>query len=340
MEDNIIPDISVIMAVYNGEKFIKDTLNSIIAQTFKNFEFIIIDDGSIDNTHNIIKTFTDKRIKYLVNEKNKGTVESLNRGLLIAKGEFIARIDADDIAHTSRLEKQYHFLKSNPSISIIGCHINFINEQNDVIGKHIFPINDNEIKAMVPFQAPFGGPCVMFRNKEFNQQNLRYVQEFLYAEDYDLWQRALTKLNGANYDEILLDYRISSSQVSNKHYAQQQIADKKIKTNSLRILGLNVQTIDYLNIFLKDTFEPTQAENFNHILNALSELFSANKRLKIYDNNVLKKSVVVKLEKIITFYASKTFKLFKLYQKSELYKYNNLSVITKTKCFIKQLTKT
>lgn len=327
------------MAVYNGEKFLEQAIDSILLQTFAEFELLIINDGSTDRTDEIIRNYQDSRLTYIINTQNIGCVLSLNKGLSLAKTDLIARMDADDISEPTRLEKQFNFLRDNPEIDIVGSHINFIDETSKKIGSHIYPISNNEIKASVLFGSPFAHPCVMFRNEKFKALDLVYRQEYHYAEDYDLWQRVLTELNGANYDEILLDYRISSSQVSNKHYHHQQIADKKIKINALRTLGLNLQTISYLDIFLQDAFEPTQAKNFNYILSSLSELLNANRRLKIYDNNILEIYVVLKLEKIITFYTCRTFKLFQLYRKSELYKYNRLSVASKLKCFFKQLIK-
>lgn len=337
MDDVISPKVTVLMAVFNGEKFLGEAISSILSQTFTDFEFLIINDGSTDRSEEIIQSFNDKRINYVSNEHNIGCVESLNKGLLMAKANIIARMDADDISKPTRIEKQYNFLNANKDVDIIGCHINFIDEHNKTTDSYIYPIFKEEIKAMVLFGSPFGHPCVMFRNEKFQSLNLIYRQDYHYAEDYDLWQRVLTKLNGANYNEILLDYRISSSQVSNIHSKEQQFLSRKIKVSELENLGLSEKTINNLSIFLLNAFELTQAENFANILIAISELLRVNENMKIYNDKVLKEMVVSKLEKIVIFYSSRTFPLLRLYKKSEFYKYNNLSIVSFFKCFIKQI---
>jgi len=340
MDHALNPKITVLMAVYNGEKFLKEAINSILSQTFVEFEFLIINDGSIDGTDSIIKNLQDERITYVINEKNIGCVQSFNKGMLLAKADIIARMDADDISKPTRLKKQFDFLNDNPEIDIIGSHITLIDETSEKIGSHAYPISNNEIKANLLFGSPFAHPSVMFKNDKFRIFNLSYLEEYKHAEDYDLWQRALIKLKGANYDEPLLDYRISSSQISTIYLQEQQIVNWKIRVNALKILRLTSHTIDYLNILLKDSLELAQAENFRHILNALFELFEANDKLKVYDNHTLRKLMILKLEKTVTFYSSRSFKLFFLYRKSNVYKYNNLTTIYRIKCFIKQLIKT
>ena len=127
-----MPKVSVLMSVYNGEKYLKEAIKSILGQSFKDFEFIIINDGSIDKTEKIIKVFNDKRI-VLINQENIGLTKSLNNGLKLAQGDYIARMDADDVALSYRLEKQVKFLDSNPHIFLVGSSCYLINESNLLI---------------------------------------------------------------------------------------------------------------------------------------------------------------------------------------------------------------
>ena len=134
------PQISVLTTVYNGEKYIKKTIESVLGQTFSNFEYIIIDDGSTDNTKKIIDSFNDKRIKYYYFGKNKGFFElhkPINFGLSKCKGKYIARLDSDDICYSNRIQKQYEYLITHPRIFMIGCSVELIDEFGNKVGSII-----------------------------------------------------------------------------------------------------------------------------------------------------------------------------------------------------------
>ncbi len=135
---NKTPDVSIIMAVFNGEEFIEDSIKSVLKQTFKNFEFIIVDDGSIDNSLKIIKSYQaiDSRIK-IITQKNNGLAKSLNVGIKNSKGKYIARIDADDLCYECRLEKQYLFMENNHLVDLIGSSVDVINENGVITSQKI-----------------------------------------------------------------------------------------------------------------------------------------------------------------------------------------------------------
>ena len=174
------PQISVIMAVYNGEKFLEEAIGSILKQTFLNFEFIIIDDGSEDTSLKIIKNFKDKRISILENNKNIGLSASLNKGIKLSKGKYIARMDADDISLPERLEKQYNFMERNPNIGIVGTGYDLINESGERMGTYIYPDNPVTIHWKLLTGPVFPHPTVMLRKKVLIENNLSNLQKISY----------------------------------------------------------------------------------------------------------------------------------------------------------------
>jgi glycosyltransferase involved in cell wall biosynthesis len=222
--------VSVILPTFNGAKFLKDAIESIILQTFTDWELIIIDDGSTDNTEAIIAVNKDKRILYLKNNGNKGLVYSLNKGIECAKGKFIARMDADDISYPERLEKQYHFLISNPDIAVIDGRQAFIDETGNQTGLFNSDIIGSEtIKQKMPWHNCMGHPSVMMRAEVIKAYPYRKVV----YEDYDLWLRMLNDgLKLERTAEPLLWYRIhqksiiAQSQSANQHF--RKIADTKL----------------------------------------------------------------------------------------------------------------
>jgi glycosyltransferase involved in cell wall biosynthesis len=207
--------VSVIMPVYNGERYLSEAIQSVLNQTFKDFEFIIIDDGSVDNSVKIIESFDDERIVFL-KINHKGIVGALNTGLEIAKGEYIIRTDADDVSVPERFEKLIKYMQENKDISICGSWAISINEKNEILGEMKYPpIKDFEIKKYILFHNPFIHPAVIFKRKEII--DVGGYKNFKHNEDYELWTRVLIKKTGHNIPEFLIKYRIHSNQLTNKN---------------------------------------------------------------------------------------------------------------------------
>lgn len=143
------PKISVIMSVYNGMPYLKEAVQSILKQTFKDFEFIVVNDASTDDSWQYLKGLNDKRIKLIINEKNLGLATSLNDGIKIAKGNFIARMDADDVSKPDRLEVQYKFLTKNPEIDLCGSWADIIDEKGKIVAEKKYPVKNLDIKRVL-----------------------------------------------------------------------------------------------------------------------------------------------------------------------------------------------
>lgn len=184
------PKVSVLMSCYNVENYVGKAIESVLSQTFKDFEFIIIDDGSIDETISVINKYAadDHRMK-LIQKENTGLTKSLNVGLFQAKGEWIARVDADDIVYSDRLENQLNYTNYNPGLVCIGGWFIEIDENGNEIGKYTFPeTNDELIKIMEKGKAPFAHVSSFF-NREFVLQIGGYNEKFCYSQDTDLFLR-------------------------------------------------------------------------------------------------------------------------------------------------------
>ena len=198
------PRISVIMGVYNCEKHLAKAIQSILNQTFKDFEFIIINDGSTDGSEAIIKSFSDPRIKF-ISQANIGLTKSLNKALKLAKGGLIARMDADDIAYPERFAKEVKFLEQHPEIMLCGTWAKYINAQGEIIGDFKTLLTDNEIKKSLLKHNPFIHPSVMVRKELFDKVGY-YNENYRYVQDYELWGRVVPKFKTANIPEYLMEY--------------------------------------------------------------------------------------------------------------------------------------
>lgn len=212
------------MPVFNAEKFLEMSIKSILNQTFTNFEFIIINDGSTDCSLEIINRLgqIDNRIK-IINQENRGIVKSLNSGIRYSKGELIARMDADDISHPKRLEKQLFYLVNNPNIDLISCSYQPIDVNNNNLGPPIIhPSNETALKIALCFSSPICHPGVMAKRKVF----ISHPYKETVSEDHTLWISVAKKYSLSNIEEVLLNYRITENSLSQKNKLRIKIETK------------------------------------------------------------------------------------------------------------------
>ena len=219
-----LPVISVILPVYNAEEYIFDSLQSILNQSFGSFEVIVINDGSTDNSESIILQFKDIRIRYIKNEVNLKLIATLNLGLDLARGKYIARLDADDIAFPNRFEKQVAFLEKNSDYGIVGSYAKEFGKSTEVI-KYV--LDDESLRFALITHNPFVHSAIMFRYSIVKQYNLQFDKNCIHVEDYDLWIKILTYTKGQNIPEILVNYRVHDLQISFQ-YRDLQIQNTRI----------------------------------------------------------------------------------------------------------------
>ena len=217
------PIISVVMSVYNGQAFLAEAVESILGQTFRDFEFIVIDDGSTDRTEKILATYAsrDGRLR-VFRQENRGRTESLNIGIGLAEGTYIARMDADDVSLPHRLQLQVEFMERHPEVCLLSASYERINKQGRLLDRVPVPLLDDEIRSMMLHKNAMCHPAVMMR-KEVVIACGGYRKVFSESEDYDLWLRMSERSQLANLEEPVLQYRVHCKQASNVNLRHQML---------------------------------------------------------------------------------------------------------------------
>lgn len=239
------PLVSIILPVYNCGDFLHESVSSILEQSYSNLQIIIVNDGSTDNSKDILEGFDDSRIN-LISRENKGLIYTLNEALSLCDGKYIARMDGDDISHKERIFEQVKYLEKNKDIAVLGCSANVIDMDSIIIGNRFPPRNPKVNKSLLLFGPTLIHPSVMF-NKELIGDDLYYDINAYLAEDYELWLRLSSKYKISNMKDILFDYRYNNKSVSNTNIEKQKksaariyIEKSEIKNNDLFFDAVNI----------------------------------------------------------------------------------------------------
>ncbi len=279
-----MPLVSVVMPVYNGEKYLKESIDSILNQTISDLELIIVDDGSTDRTSDIIKSYSDKRIVYIKNEVNLRISRSLNKALEASKGEFIARMDADDISLPKRLQKQIEYMNNHPEVEVCGSNVMVFGADD-----RSWPSSESHERLKVDsfFSCCLAHPTVMFRRSIVESGEARYNPEFDHMEDYELWTRLLKKHRFACIKEPLLKYRVHPSQTTKNNDENYTNQMSQIKKRLLDDLGVDF-TEDELDAFCGKSDGVKKNKNLRSLL---LKVLDANKKAMLYSPKYLFASV-------------------------------------------------
>ncbi|MCR4030941.1 MULTISPECIES: glycosyltransferase family 2 protein [Flavobacterium] len=311
-----MPKVSVLMPVYNCELYIKDAIESILNQTFVDFELIIIDDCSTDLTLSIIKSYFDSRIKLIEKAQNTGYTNSLNYAISIATGDYIARMDGDDIAFPDRFQKQYDFLNQNQDVVICGTAMQIIG--NKQIVRH--PSDHNNLKIRLCFGSVFHHPTVMIKT-HILKENI-YNKDYEPAEDYELWTRLAFIGKMANLEEVLLQYRIHSGQTS---AVRKNLQDQNIFRCQMHMLN---------KFFVEDKFTATQIKTALKIESVQSKKdISDSLKLYYYLKEVNKKVLIFEEDTFKNVLKNKELFLFQNYLKNNSNTLEAAGFIIKNKGF-------
>lgn len=286
--------VSVLMPVYNASGYLAEAIESVVSQTFTDWEFIIVDDGSTDGSDTIIKKYAkeDKKIKYYRNEQNLGVIKTLNRGISLCSGKYIARMDADDICVSERLEMQYNFLEKNTGVALCGTYAMIINEEGRPTGKIINLQSDEYLQISLLFTPSFVHPSIMVK-AEVLKANL-YSDAYKHAEDYELWCRIARNHQVANIPCFLLKYRWHTQNVSVVNNFTQEDTKRKIIRGELQRLALNpdkeelkLHTISYRQYDAKNKSGKEAFTDYYKLENWFSKIINSNKIAGIYSPNAL-----------------------------------------------------
>ncbi|MFC1623858.1 glycosyltransferase family 2 protein [Candidatus Omnitrophota bacterium] len=298
------PKITVLMTVYNGERYLKECMDSVLNQTFRDFEFLIVNDCGADSSKDIINSYKDNRIKMIENDKNIGQVRSLNIGLDRASGEYIARIDQDDVLMPNRLARESDFLDKRQDIALVGTWGKVIDEKSVIFGRDCVPVRNEEIIANIFFVGYFiMHPSVLFR-KEPVMDVGKYNESLFFAEDYDLWARlSLKKYKLANIPEFLIKVRHHRERTS-RQFHQTQLNNTYISIlNFIRVImgGSKDSDLELLCNFLisaglmkKEYF--ADEKNITHLQKTIDLLQLLLEKIEAYYD--LKKSEVYLVKKV------------------------------------------
>lgn len=278
-----MPLLTVFTPVFNLEKYIEETIKSILSQSFTDFEYILIDDCSTDKSVEIIEGFKDPRIKLIKNEKNQGISYNRNFALDIAKGKYIAMIDGDDIAMPNRLIEQIQFLEQNHDYGIIGTEIIKIDKEGEQIDNIVkYELPDDEIPSRMLFNNYIATSSTMIRLSTIG--DIRFKKEFVVAEDYEVWIQLIRKSKIGHIRLPLTKYRIHSDSISLQK--EQLMLDTEIKLMKQQLKELDVSLSEEEFNFFVDLSKDNQVpylDQFNLVNRTISKLFNANKISSIYD---------------------------------------------------------
>ena len=252
------PLVSVVMPVFNTAVYVGEAIESILAQTYLNFEFIIIDDASSDNSIQVINTYQDQRIRLIVNKSNQGISLTRNRGMAEANGKYIAVFDSDDISLPHRLEKQVNFLEEHSDFGLIGGQVIPIGSDSNPVGHPwLVPTKADEMHILLLFTNCFAQPSVMLRKSALPEK--WYDPSFTTAGDYELWTRLLRSTKGSNLSEPLIRYRIHNKGITRRaDKANSLHSVKKIIKEHLAYLGLSFSEEELILFqqFSRNSYDP------------------------------------------------------------------------------------
>ncbi|MFL0353811.1 glycosyltransferase family 2 protein [Xanthomarina sp. GH4-25] len=282
-----MPDLTVIMPVYNGEKFISESIDSVLGQTFSNFKLLVLNDNSQDQTAKILEDYKkkDSRIEVVTKLENVGPANLRNEGITLAKTEYIALLDADDIALPTRFEKQLNFLKINPEHGVCGTWFTFFGDKKNKTIKH--EETHEKLKIQMLSNCCIGNPTVMFKKSHLG--DLRFENDFVPAEDYRLWSQLIAKTKFYNIQESLLLYRWHPNNISQTKAANLKKSEEIIRKKQLIHLGIafdDANMDNYLNaINLK---RKLTKNDIIKTIEASKTLLKLNTSHQVYNQNMFK----------------------------------------------------
>jgi len=278
-----MPKITVFMPVYNAAAYLKESLDSILNQTFRDFEFLIIDDGSTDNSVSIIQGYNDKRIKLILNEKNMGLPYTRNKALELINTKYMALMDSDDICDPDRLKLQYLFLERNKDIDVVGSDFKiFFPNGKTKYAKT--PANPEYIKAFLMFNICIANPSTMIRMCFVKNNNIFYREEYFVCQDYSFWVDVCKTGNISNINRPLLNYRSGHNNIS-KISSEKKKKQRKELLDQIHVRALKQQGFDLLDSdykIINDAFDDNNCEIIDKKL--IVDLYNVFKKVRVIND--------------------------------------------------------
>lgn len=284
IDTSMEPVVTVLMPVYNGERYLWEAVESVLGQSYKNFEFLIIDDGSTDRSAEIVQSYSDPRIRLVHNSNNQGIIATLNKGIELARGKYVARMDSDDISLPSRLKKQVAFLESHPEVGICGSWIRVFGDGRDEVWR--LPTDHRKIVCSLLFNSVLPHPSVLMSLKILKMHSLNYNPLYVSAEDYAFWIKAAQYTTLANIDEVLLWYRLHPQQVGQQNIVEQQLSSRHLRLSQLKNLHIEPSDKELaIHQQICSRAFGSEGDCFNSVMHAdewLRILHQSNKLVRFY----------------------------------------------------------
>lgn len=274
------PLVSVIISTYNDGQYIMEAIDSILCQSYKNLEVVIIDDASTDNTTQILEEIVDDRVHVFHNPKNFKLAHNLNVAISKSSGKYIARMDADDIAVKDRIAKQVEFMEANPEVDVCGSYAQTFGFSNTLL---TYPVSQEEIKAKLLFENAMCHPAVMFRKESID---FEYDESFSAGQDYELWSRIVWNKQIRNIPEVLLKYREHKAQTKYTSGASQKKGALAARTNMLYKLVPNMPEKE-MDVFLKLPMGKKTKAEMKEVETVLLYILTVNADSNIFSQNIL-----------------------------------------------------
>ncbi len=328
------PKVSVIMPIYNAETYLSEAIETVLAQTFKDFEFIIVDDQSTDSSRNIVQSYDDKRILPMSTPRNLGRAGADNYAMRVAKGEYVAKMDSDDISLRTRFEKQVSFLDENPDINVLGTW-----SQNFGASNHLnkYPVEPETAKCKLLCCLPVSNPSIMMRRELFNQ-GCRYDDRYRQSEDYDFFVRYINQLTISTIPETLIKYRIYPSDIKPSILKDRKASTESIQRALFKEWGLSF-TDDEIDLHTHISYYDAVATEqlLDQIHSWLTKILEHNRRTPWFDQNHLERFIAEKWFDVCYNLTPKKCRTSRIYKTSDLSRNMHLSFMSKAKHIIRDV---
>lgn len=276
MNSNTAPLVSILISTYNDERYIVESINSILNQTYSNIEVLVVNDASTDHTGQLLQQIQDRRVSIIENETNCKLAANLNKMIRIAKGKYLARMDADDISLPERIAHQVRYMEEHPDVDVLGTWTELIGNSTGIV---TCPCDHDQICTALLFQNIIAHPTVIFRASTCDYQ---YDENLPAGQDYELWSRIIWNKRFAILPEVLLQYRIHPNQTKFRHGARQKAGAKAARERMYQHL-MEIPVSEAFNM-LFDYATPKTVEEISDIEHELRKLLETNRQRAIYQD--------------------------------------------------------
>lgn len=308
------PRLTVLLPVYNAAPYLGEAVRSVLGQSFADFELLAIDDGSTDESLDILRSFGDSRMRVERNDANLGLIATLNKGIDLARGEFVARMDGDDVAMPRRLEAQVALMDGDAGLGACGMFIETFGHGHPAVQR--YPVRNEQVQCHLLGYTPMAHPTVMFRKPMFDHHGLRYDRNFPHAEDYDLLERASHCFRLANIPEVGLRYRLHATQVSRVHSGILQESVARIRSRRMKLFlqdEYSESVPDILEMFF-NTGRHVTLEDVSEIREWIDRIMDRNRNARMFNDAELSEFLAARWINMCNRVSGKGMHLWKEYR--------------------------